>query len=68
MASHSSLFTKLDNDHNKYEDADYEFLDENTIEKREKLMKEANWNDLMFWDKMRLFDIWSVISIIANLS
>lgn len=31
-------------------------------------MKEANWNELIFWDKIRLFDIWAIISIIANLS
>jgi hypothetical protein len=30
-------------------------------------MKEANWEDLLFWDKVRLFDTWSIISIIANL-
>lgn len=35
--------------------------------KKKKLMKEANWEDLLFWDKMRLFDIWSLISIIANI-
>lgn len=36
--------------------------------KRERLMKEANWDDLLIWDKMRLFDVWCVISIIANIS
>lgn len=30
-------------------------------------MQEANWDDLLFWDKLRLFEIWSLISIIANL-
>lgn len=35
--------------------------------KKNRLMKEANWDDLLFWDKFRLFDIWSIISILANL-
>ena len=35
--------------------------------RKARLMKEANWNDLLFWDKLRLFEIWSIISIIANL-
>ena len=52
----------------KGNDSDNENLDEITQAKRERLMKEANWNDLLFWDKMRLFDTWAVISIIANLS
>ena len=30
-------------------------------------MKEANWNDLMLWDKIRLFDAWCIISIMANI-
>ena len=30
-------------------------------------MKEANWDDLLFWDKVRLFDTWSIISMVANL-
>lgn len=65
IASHASLYNKLDN-HAKFEGD--EFLDQNTIAKRERLLKEANWNDLMFWDKMRLFDSWAIISIIANLA
>ena len=35
--------------------------------RKARLMKEANWSDLLFWDKLRLFEIWSIISIIANL-
>ena len=31
-------------------------------------MKEANWSDLLIGDKMRLFDKWSVISMLANLA
>jgi len=36
--------------------------------KRKRLIEEANWDDLLFWDKFRLFDIWSVITMLANLS
>ena len=32
------------------------------------MLKESNWNDLMFTDKLRLVDVWSIISIIANIS
>ena len=35
--------------------------------RKARLMKEANWSDLLFWDKLRLFEIWSIISILANL-
>mmetsp|Transcript_21662 Transcript_21662/g.33340 ORF Transcript_21662/g.33340 Transcript_21662/m.33340 type:complete len:288 (+) Transcript_21662:810-1673(+) len=31
-------------------------------------MKEANWDELLFWDKMRLFDPWAIISILGNLA
>lgn len=34
--------------------------------RRSRLMKEANWNDLMIRDKIRLLDIWSIISLFAN--
>ena len=30
-------------------------------------MKEANWDDLLLWDKIRLFDPWCIISILANI-
>ena len=30
-------------------------------------MKEANWKDLLFADKLRLIDIWSIVSILANI-
>ena len=36
--------------------------------KRNRLMKEANWEDLLIGDKMRLFDKWSLISMLANLA
>ena len=49
-----------------YEDHDA-YLAEDMMEKKKRLMKEANWNDLLMWDKIRLFDAWSVISILANL-
>ena len=35
--------------------------------RKRRLMKEANWDDLLFWDKIRLFEIWAIISIFANL-
>ena len=35
--------------------------------KKKRLMKEANWDDLLFWDKFRLFDSFSIISMLANL-
>jgi len=31
-------------------------------------MKEADWDDLLFYDKIKLIDIWSIISIVANVS
>ena len=31
-------------------------------------MEDANWDDLLFWDKIRLIDIWSIISILANIT
>ena len=50
---------------NEY-DAD-EHLTEDMRAKKARLMKEANWEDLLFWDKFRLFDVWSIVSILANL-
>ena len=35
--------------------------------RREMLMKNVNWDDLLFRDKMKLIDIWSVVSILANI-
>lgn len=42
-------------------------LTEDMKTKKKRLMKEANWDDLLFWDKIRLFDVWSLVSILANL-
>lgn len=30
-------------------------------------MKEANWEDLLLKDKLRLLDLWSILSIIGNI-
>lgn len=30
-------------------------------------MKEVNWDELLFWDKLRIFEHWALLSIIANL-
>ena len=30
-------------------------------------MKELNWNELIFEDKLRLIEKWSFVSILANL-
>lgn len=60
ITSHKSLYDKIDQEN--------EQLDSNIKAKKARLMKEANWNELIFWDKIRLFDIWAIISIIANLS
>ena len=30
-------------------------------------MSQANWQDLLLTDKLRLIDIWSIISILANI-
>lgn len=35
--------------------------------RREMLMKNVNWDDLLLRDKMKLIDIWSVVSILANI-
>jgi len=42
-------------------------MNDDIREKKKRLMKEANWNDLLFWDKMRLFDPWAIVSIMANI-
>jgi hypothetical protein len=36
------------------------------VQKKKRLMKEANWDDLLFTDKLRLFDAWALISLVAN--
>lgn len=43
-------------------------MSENNLARKKRLMKEANWDDLLFWDKIRLFDIWSIISMLANIT
>ena len=68
FSSASSIYKKMDN-HDEYN----EYLrDDNLTEdlraKKKRLMKEANWDDLLFWDKIRLFDPWSIVSILANLA
>ena len=35
--------------------------------KKEKLIREANWDDLLLSDKCKLLDGWSILSIIANI-
>ena len=34
--------------------------------KKERLMKEANWDDLLLKDKLRLIDLWSIVAILGN--
>jgi len=45
-----------------------ENLTEDLKAQKRKMMKEAKWADLLFWDKLRFFDPWSIISILANLT
>ena len=63
MKSAQSLYNKMD--HNEYEDPS---LPDELKARRARLMKEANWNDLLFADKLRLFDMWSILSMMANLA
>ena len=35
--------------------------------KKDKLIKEANWDDLLFSDKCKLLDGWCFLSILANI-
>jgi hypothetical protein len=65
FSSQASIFKKIDH-HNQYNEMN-EYQNEDMRVRKARLMKEANWNDLLFWDKLRLFEIWSIISIIANL-
>jgi hypothetical protein len=44
-----------------------DYLEEDMKAKKARLMRDANWDDLLFWDKLRLFEAWSLISILANL-
>ena len=64
FSSAASLYHKIAQENF---DRDEILLNENIMEKKRRLMKEANWNDLLLWDKIRLFDAWCVISIMANL-
>lgn len=45
-----------------------EQITKNIQRRKAKLMEDANWDDLLFWDKIRLIDIWSIISILANIT
>lgn len=63
ISSNTDLYNKLDNNFGFEE----QNLTDNMKEKRRRLMKDANWDDLLFWDKVRLFESWSIISMIANI-
>jgi hypothetical protein len=63
-SSTASLYHKIAQEN--YDDDDA-YLSEDMIAKKKRLMKEANWNDLMLWDKIRLFDAWCIVSILANI-
>jgi len=63
--SAASLYKKIDRHGNELDD---ENITDDMKARRKRLVEEANWDDLLFWDKFRLFDIWSVISMLANLS
>lgn len=43
-------------------------LNRNLQLRKEKLLKESDWNVLLLRDKLRLVDTWSIISILANLT
>ena len=60
----ADIYNKIE-DHNEYMRDDN--LTEDLKDKKRRLMKEANWDDLLFWDKLRLFDAWCLISMLANL-
>jgi hypothetical protein len=63
--SAASLYKRIDHHGNELDD---ENITDDMKARRKRLIEEANWDDLLFWDKFRLFDIWSVISMLANLS
>ena len=57
------------NPDNKRSDSELQELDANKRlkENREKLIKEANWDDLLPRDKLRLLDMWSILVMMANI-
>ena len=65
LASQNSLYYKVADNHRNESNADVR-LDQQMLAKKKRLMKEANWDDLLFADKMRLFDSWALISLLAN--
>lgn len=60
MATYKELYVQLE--HQNHED---DFM--TPAARKAKLLSETDWNDLLFWDKVRLFDIWSIFSILTNL-
>ena len=57
------------NPDNKRSDSELQEIDANKRlkENREKLIKEANWDDLLPRDKLRLLDMWSILVMMANI-